>query len=287
MVNPERLRSYPQKESKESSPFALRVRAIAIGGSEGTGKSTLAERLGKLYKVPVVDVGTIFREIAEKKGTIILDYFSRDPRVDRMIDLFQQEILEKADPSHPVILLSRIAPVLGKRLNHQQSFEISANSDTVPEIQEIIETYAEKTLGKDWSSRKPNQNPDQVCVIGITADKDEANDRIFKRVKPGKPDLTLEQSAEQTASRHKKDLDRLHKVHPRLKGIDPSDPNCKDIDGIPIYERVVDTTNLSIEKMIETAHEVLLEDKCVVQKANPRQMAMPWLTEKIIKIFKI
>jgi CMP/dCMP kinase len=72
---------------------------ITIGGSIGSGKTTLAKELAKKYKLKHISAGLVMRNMAEKMGMTIEEfskYAEGDPEIDMEIDR-QQKKLAKGD----------------------------------------------------------------------------------------------------------------------------------------------------------------------------------------------
>jgi cytidylate kinase len=72
---------------------------ITIGGSIGSGKTTLAKELSKKYKLKHVSAGLVMRKMAEKMEMTIEEfskYAESDPEIDMEIDR-QQKKMAKGD----------------------------------------------------------------------------------------------------------------------------------------------------------------------------------------------
>ena len=72
---------------------------ITIGGSIGSGKTTLAKELAKKYKLKHISAGMVMRNMAEKMGMSIEEfskYAEGDPDIDMEIDR-QQKKMAKGD----------------------------------------------------------------------------------------------------------------------------------------------------------------------------------------------
>ena len=68
---------------------------ITIGGSVGSGKTTLAERIAKKYGMRHYSVGRVMRDMAKEKGMSLLEfskYAESHHRVDKEIDRRQKEL---------------------------------------------------------------------------------------------------------------------------------------------------------------------------------------------------
>lgn len=85
---------------------------VAIGGTPGSGKTTVAERFAKTYGCAFVSAGTMFREMASARG-MDLDAFGleaeRDPSIDRELDRrVLEEILRQDTFGNDVVVDGRI-----------------------------------------------------------------------------------------------------------------------------------------------------------------------------------
>ncbi|MFW9908601.1 MAG: (d)CMP kinase [Candidatus Thorarchaeota archaeon] len=86
-------------------------RVIAIGGLHGTGKSSVADNISKLFNLRRVSAGGIFRELAAERG-VTLEEFSRiaedDEKIDRALDARIKSEAEKGN----VMLDGQLAAVM-------------------------------------------------------------------------------------------------------------------------------------------------------------------------------
>ncbi|MHA2600567.1 MAG: (d)CMP kinase [Candidatus Thorarchaeota archaeon SMTZ1-83] len=75
-------------------------RVVTIGGLHGTGKSSVADRISKEFKLRRVSAGIIFRNLAAERG-LTLEDFSRvaeqDEEIDRLLDEKLRVEAEKGD----------------------------------------------------------------------------------------------------------------------------------------------------------------------------------------------
>ena len=89
---------------------------VAISGLHGAGKTTAARALAKKFKLSYVCAGTVFRQLAKKRG-MTLDEFSRyaelRPSIDRKIDQ-QTAIVAKGKN---VLIDARLAGWMAKQAN--------------------------------------------------------------------------------------------------------------------------------------------------------------------------
>lgn len=68
---------------------------ITIGGSIGSGKTTLAKKISKRFNLKQVSAGSVMRGMAKEKGMTLLDfsvYAESNPEIDREIDERQKSL---------------------------------------------------------------------------------------------------------------------------------------------------------------------------------------------------
>jgi len=73
---------------------------ISIGGTIGSGKSTIAKNLAKKLEWPHYYMGGLRREIAKKRGMTLAEYNKlgeKDPATDLEIDKYQKKLGETKD----------------------------------------------------------------------------------------------------------------------------------------------------------------------------------------------
>ncbi len=88
---------------------------ITISGQSGSGKSTAAKLLSERLDIPTIDIGTIFREMAEKRGMSVIEfgrYVEAHPKIDRELDA---AMMRHAKRSKDLILQGRLAGWMSKR----------------------------------------------------------------------------------------------------------------------------------------------------------------------------
>ncbi|MBN2250849.1 MAG: AAA family ATPase [Candidatus Altiarchaeota archaeon] len=76
---------------------------ITIGGSVGSGKTTLAKELAEKFGMKHISAGVIMREMAKRKKMSLMEfsrYAESDPKIDKMIDGKQKE---KASAGNSVV----------------------------------------------------------------------------------------------------------------------------------------------------------------------------------------
>ena len=82
---------------------------ISFNGDEGSGKSTIAEKVAKVLGYPRYYMGQIFRDMAKKRGMTLVEYLKLgevDPNIDKEVD---DHLLQLAEESNDFIIESRTA----------------------------------------------------------------------------------------------------------------------------------------------------------------------------------
>jgi len=82
---------------------------ISFNGDEGSGKSTIAEKVAKELGYPRHYMGQIFRDIAKKRELTLVEYLKlgeTDPNVDKEVD---DHLLGLAKESNDFVIESRTA----------------------------------------------------------------------------------------------------------------------------------------------------------------------------------
>jgi CMP/dCMP kinase len=82
---------------------------ISFNGDEGSGKSTIAEKVAKNLGYPRYYMGQIFRDMAKKRGMTVAEYsefVKEDPNVDREIDDY---VVKLANEQSDFVIESRTA----------------------------------------------------------------------------------------------------------------------------------------------------------------------------------
>lgn len=62
---------------------------ISFNGDEGSGKTTIAKKIAKSLGFPYYYMGQIFRDMAAKKGLVLVEYLKlgeNDPHIDKEVD---------------------------------------------------------------------------------------------------------------------------------------------------------------------------------------------------------
>lgn len=236
-------------DASSQSPLELRVGCLTISGESGTGKTVIAEMLANRYGIPSnrnLKVGDLFRTIV---GTPVVGYVDRELTLDRQLDRLQAQIINDADPTQPFILEGRLAGVIASE-----------------EIRRAEEN---------------NETPPSVVRLLFTGDELIRAQRVWRREVQTNPDLTLEQVLEQGRERLRGDNQQWSKLHPQLAGIHPHSSLNQDNEGNPIYDLVVDTTDLSVPKVMEVVESYLDENGY----SGPRMEPQPIQPNQEVVIF--
>ena len=88
---------------------------ITISGQSGSGKTTVANGLGRRLGMPAVDVGSLFREMAAERGQDVIEfgaYAQKHPEIDRELD---RKMIELCRRRRNLILQGRLAGWMTKR----------------------------------------------------------------------------------------------------------------------------------------------------------------------------
>lgn len=170
--------------------WEINFAVIIIAGESGTGKTTLAEFFGQIYKIPDernIKVGQIIRGLQEKPKEE--NFIERPIALDQQVDNLQRDIIaEKAAVTNPYIIEGKLAGVIAKE-----------EKDKNPQLMKIS--------------------------ILLTAPDDIAYDRIRRR----RPDLSRKEVARQTRERAEKDLAQWTQAHPQLSGTNPYNTKFYDL----------------------------------------------------------
>lgn len=147
----QRVRELPQFKEDWRVNFG----ALTISGESGTGKTTLADILAQIYKIPDdnnMKIGQILRTISQKpqeEGPI-----QRAISDDEFVDNAQREIIKKADTKNPFILESRLAGVI--------TSEEKSVSPQLP-IVSILLTASLDNITARIQSRRPELSKEEIA----------------------------------------------------------------------------------------------------------------------------
>jgi cytidylate kinase len=81
---------------------------VAIGGTIGVGKSTVARALAERFGIPCISAGGVFREVAKRRGLNVVELnrlAEDDPTIDRDLDRLQGELARHG----PCVVESRLS----------------------------------------------------------------------------------------------------------------------------------------------------------------------------------
>ena len=202
-------------------------RSITISGRSGTGKTSAANALTRLFDIPNLKVGQNFRNEGgiDKKGIV-----SPNPSLHNSIDLKQQELIRNASSEFPFILEGRLAGIW------------------------VSEERARlKSIGKD-----PAKLP--VTDILFTAPRDVRWHRLRNRYNEGNPDnqKTLKEIERYEVSRERQNLEIWWELYPELRGLDPFNPGLIYPEGFKVYDLVVPAGKLKVNEVVVFALDYLL-----------------------------
>jgi cytidylate kinase len=71
---------------------------ITFNGDEGSGKSTVAQKIAEFLDIPRFYMGQIFRDVAKKKGLTLVEYLKSgetNPDVDKEVDEYMYQLSQK------------------------------------------------------------------------------------------------------------------------------------------------------------------------------------------------
>ena len=203
----------------EKTLYVPQFDVLVFSGYAGTGKTSAADAINEIL------VGTQFIKVGQNMRRENLDFFDVAPEDDIKADEEQDELMRSTINSFPLILESRLGPV----------------------------------LGADIAARMGEASPRIVRVL-FTADKHVRDMRVWKRDSQNDPDLTLEQSIAKTEERDAKFVERMQNLYPELlRGQNPFDSGITAIDGTPVYDLIIDTTFVSQERAPEVFIKSLME----------------------------
>ena len=97
---------------------------ITVGGLHGTGKSTYAKALARIYKLRHLSAGELFRQIAKERGITLRDlsYLTKGDRsVDEVVDGRIKEAAEKGD----VVIDGLLAAFMASGRVHVKTFLVA------------------------------------------------------------------------------------------------------------------------------------------------------------------
>jgi CMP/dCMP kinase len=127
---------------------------ITIGGSIGSGKTTLADEISRAFNMQHVSVGKIMREMAKEKGMDILEfskYAEDNPSIDKEIDRKQKSMCHDGNS----VVDGRLsAYMLDANLRLWLDAPLVVRAQRVAKREKTTETRAKKDIIKREESEK-------------------------------------------------------------------------------------------------------------------------------------
>lgn len=241
MLNSREILYYPQTGNEggqsptEVSPspeiWKPKFSVLTISGPSGTGKTTAARMLEKVYGIQRISTGSLFRQIVPAP---VIGFAQRDLDIDRKLDQMQAEEIALATPNHPKILEGRLAGVIASKVKD--------------------------AIRQEQQSRKRKRARNIVSVL-IWANDPTRFRRISQR-----EDVSLPQVRARTREREREDLKQWSQVHPQLAGRDAFDPTLTTARGTQVYDLAINTSYLTPDEVAATIHLWLRQKGLVEQQ---------------------
>lgn len=216
------FRPRERKETLEAEQtlYVPNFDVLVISGFAGTGKTSAADDLNRLM------VGTQFVKVGQNIRAEYTDLNNIPPQKDINIDLEQEKLMLKTRHSFPLILESRFGAV----------------------------------IGSDILIRFKEESP-RIVKILTTADEKTRFERLIKRRQEENPEHTPEQIINDEIKRDREFVAKMQTLYPRiLRDQHPFDPNIRNIDNLPVYDFVLDTTFIPKEKVKDAVIDILTEN---------------------------
>lgn len=236
------------KEEVVKSPekWVPSFRVLTISGPSGVGKSTIADALAKRYGIPKdrnIKIGKNLR--VQTNSETARGHIKRDASVDKDLDKMQAEIIRNAiSQGQPIILEGRLSGLIAT---------------------EVWRGLITKTPGVELGVR----------TFLLTARADERHRRILLRdLKKDKelvekykenPEATAKKVKEDTQDREMGDRKLWKRLYPQLVQGDPFLPGNRDKHGNKIYDRVIPTTNMKEDRVLEEIHRYLKDEGLITR----------------------
>jgi len=153
--------------------------AITISGLPGSGTTTVAEMLHKKLGWKYVNIGKIFREMAEENRMKLQEfeeYCEENPHIDREIDKRQEKILRGGK----VILESRLAGWIA-HINKIPAFKIWLECDEKERIRRVMERENGEFFEKrrEMKEREESEKRRYMKFYGIDLDDKSIYDMVI------------------------------------------------------------------------------------------------------------
>lgn len=176
-------------------------------------------------EVNSVMIGTNFVKTGQIVRETQPDLHNISADTDKNIDLEQERLMLKTKHSLPLILESRLGGVIAS--------DVTTRFHKEPRIVTIL----------------------------TTADEKVRYERLVKRKQEEYPELTPEEIIKDEIRRDREFVERMQTLYPRLlRGQHPFNPKITNLDGLPVYDFVVDTTNIPKGKVIDAIIKILAEN---------------------------
>lgn len=149
-------------------------------GKAGRGNSSMADNLAKLYGIPTERVfhgGDIVKKIKEEQGELIVGPYTRDPRIDHLVDARIIELIMSATTENPVIIESKLAGLFMHHIEHladEQEVVLPA-----PRWSIIKEATAEKSA-QIQITKGELKDMSQDLMIGYITGRDEQDEQHWR-----------------------------------------------------------------------------------------------------------